>query len=82
MKITAAMESYRGYIITVVHHSTSVEGVDPADYFYRVEIHSPWQSFESNNTFQDENDALEYAKLMINKWHAERSIINGKNPQQ
>lgn len=81
INITASSETYRGYVITIVHHSRSIEGVDSD--FYRVEIHSPWQTFESNNTFQDKNDALEYAKLMINKWHAERSILtNGTNTQQ
>lgn len=78
------MRSYREFIIAVIHHSTSVEGVDPADYFYRVEIHTLLNGkiFESNNTFRDENDALEYGKLIINIWHAERSITNGTNTQQ
>lgn len=76
MKITIIEiieESYRGYTIKLEQHN---------EHPWHVTIESPSYIFESCSLFLDENDALEYAKLMINKWHAERSIINGKNPQQ
>ena len=73
MRVSASTTMYRGYAITLKRYNDR----------WHVRMESPSWVFDSCSIFQERSDALEYAKLMINKWHAERSILtNGTNAQQ
>lgn len=72
MHVSASTTTYRGYASTLKRYNDR----------WHVRMESPSWVFDSCSIFQDKSNALEYAKLMINKWHAERSYNNGKNPQQ